>query len=103
MINNAEKEDHNYQLSSIPMPFKNFFIILSYIGMIILHILEIFYIPPSRYPDLFPALFSIFGSVNFCFLYCITVYWQFQLGNDSKILNNNNISNNFNSYKEKIN
>lgn len=94
MINNDERDDQNNKLSSIPMPFKKFFIILSYLGMIILHFLEIFYKPPSRYPDLFPALFSIFGSINFCFVYFITAYWQLQVGNDSN-------KNNFNSDKKK--
>jgi hypothetical protein len=49
---------------------------MMFIGMIILHIMEAFVRPPEKYPDLYPALFSLFGAVNLIVIYCIGVYWQ---------------------------
>ena len=44
--------------------------------MIVLHILEIYYKPPLRYPDLYPALFSLFGAFNLLGMYIYCVVWQ---------------------------
>lgn len=41
------------------------------LGMLTLHWLEIWVEPPQRYPDLYPALFAIFGLLN---LLCVYVY-----------------------------
>jgi len=41
------------------------------LGMIVLHIAEATVPPPARYPDLYPALFAIFGAGNFFFCYFI--------------------------------
>ena len=35
--------------------------------------------PPSKYPDIFPALFSIFGALNLVAVYVISVYYQLSL------------------------
>ena len=44
--------------------------------MVVLHLLEIFYKPPTRYPDLYPALFSLFGALNLLIMYVYSVTWQ---------------------------
>ena len=48
-------------------------------GMVVLHVLEIFLKPPPRYPDLYPALFSIFSAANLCIAYVMGLYWQWTL------------------------
>eukprot|EP01034_Spumella_vulgaris_P022763 gene22763-28924_t len=58
---------------------KNTVIALGSVGMITLHILE-FYIPaPVRYPDLYPALFAMFGALNLLLTYVGCLYWQWSL------------------------
>lgn len=47
-----------------------------FLGMVILHVGEAYIPPPVRYPDLYPALFSIFGAVNFVIVYFIGVCLQ---------------------------
>lgn len=42
--------------------------------MIVLHFAEILITPPQRYPDLFPALFALYGSLTFLFAYIYAVY-----------------------------
>lgn len=42
--------------------------------MIVLHFAEILIKPPQRYPDLFPALFALYGSINFLFAYLYAIY-----------------------------
>lgn len=48
-------------------------------GMVVLHLLEALVPPPPRYPDIYPALFSIFGACNLCTIYLLVLYWQFSL------------------------
>ncbi len=50
-------------------------ITLSYCGMFLLLLCELTIVPPPRYPDLYPALFSIFGAGNFIVLYIYFVIW----------------------------
>lgn len=57
------------------------FTLLVRTGMISLHILELFVKPPARYPDLYPALFSIFGAGNLVVVFVITILWQHYLPN----------------------
>jgi alpha-1,3-glucosyltransferase len=52
----------------------NYFIYLSYLGMFTLLMLEKFTTPPSRYPDLFPALNAIFSAGNFFIIYAYFSY-----------------------------
>ena len=53
------------------------FISLSYGGMGILHALEYIYpaLWASRYPDLYPALFSIYGAANLSVAYLVFAFW----------------------------
>lgn len=55
------------------------FMSLSYLGMVVLHALELFYVPPARYPDLYPALFAIYCAGNFLVCYLYMVYWLYAL------------------------
>jgi len=43
--------------------------------MLLLHILELFWPAPIRYPDLYAALFSIYGALNLCVAYLMGLYW----------------------------
>jgi hypothetical protein len=52
------------------------------IGMIVLHLLEIFSPPPARLPDLYPALFAVYGAVNFLVAYLYGVVWLWNLSDD---------------------
>lgn len=47
------------------------------IGMLVLHAMELLVPPPARYPDLYPALFSIYGCANLTFIYLVGVYWMY--------------------------
>ena len=44
--------------------------------MIVLHCMEAKVVPPERYPDLYPALFSLFGAANLIVVYVVGVFWQ---------------------------
>jgi len=39
--------------------------------MIVLHMAEATIPAPARYPDLYPALFAIYGAANFLFCYIV--------------------------------
>lgn len=47
--------------------------------MIVLHLLEFFVPAPQRLPDLYAALFSIFGAANLCAIYAVGVCWMWSL------------------------
>lgn len=51
------------------------------LGMLVLHAAEALLAAPSRYPDLYPALFSIYGAANLCVVYlkCIHDQWALLL------------------------
>ena len=49
------------------------------VGMIVLHGLEALITPPPRYPDLYPALFSLHGACNLIVVYILGVTWQWSL------------------------
>ena len=48
-------------------------------GMLVLHGLEAVVAPPPRYPDLYPALFSLYGACNLLVVYVLGVTWQWSL------------------------
>jgi len=48
---------------------------LSYVGMVVLHVLEFVVVPPPNLPDLFPVLWSIAGCGMICLAWLITC-WQ---------------------------
>jgi hypothetical protein len=48
-------------------------------GMCVLHGMEALVLPPARYPDLYPALFSLFGAANLLVVYTLGVAWQLSL------------------------
>jgi alpha-1,3-glucosyltransferase len=54
-------------------------------GMIVLHLLEGLVPPPARYPDLYPALFSLYGAGNLVLLYIIFVSWLWVLADNGKM------------------
>eukprot|EP01038_Epipyxis_sp_PR26KG_P014207 gene14207-19061_t len=66
-------------IKPLPWWIKTGGIALSYFGMLFLHVLELVYPPPSRYPDLFPALFSLYGVANLVAIFIITLIWQWNL------------------------
>lgn len=45
------------------------------IGFLLLHVGEVFIPPPPRYPDLYPALFAIFGCCNLLWHYFYFIGW----------------------------
>ena len=47
--------------------------------MLVLHALEATVPPPARYPDLYPALFSLFGAANLLAVYIWGVVWQLSI------------------------
>lgn len=47
--------------------------------MLVLHAAEALLAAPSRYPDLYPALFSIYGAANLCIVYLKCVHDQWAL------------------------
>ena len=49
------------------------------LGMLVLHALEATVPPPARYPDLYPALFSLFGAANLLAVYIWGVVWQLSI------------------------
>ena len=61
---NKRKESSDSSVTSWTRRLVNGCITLSFIGMLLLHVLEATAKPPKRYPDLFPAVFSIYGAVN---------------------------------------
>ena len=46
--------------------------------MLILHAAWALKPPPERYPDLYPALFSLYGCANLVCVYILGVMWQLQ-------------------------
>lgn len=52
--------------------------------MLVLHLLELFVKPPAKYPDLYPALFSIYGCGNLTFIYLVGIYWQCNCSDEIK-------------------
>lgn len=44
-----------------------------------LHGMEALVPPPARYPDLYPALFSLFGAANLLVVYILGVAWQLSM------------------------
>jgi len=77
--------------SSIFKQFRLLFFILSYIGMVLLHILELYWPAPTRYPDLYAALFSIYGALNLCIAYLMGLYWQWNFQEDSDDLSDSKL------------
>lgn len=51
---------------------------VSLIGMLVLHALEAFVPPPGRYPDLYPALFSIYSFGHFLLAWVYGTVWQWR-------------------------
>jgi alpha-1,3-glucosyltransferase len=71
----------NYYGASPPSRFqavKLSFIILSFLGMFTLHVLWHFKPPPAHYPDLYPALFSLYGALNLVIVYTLCCAWLLQ-------------------------
>lgn len=48
--------------------------------MLFLHLLELGMAPPARLPDLYAALFSIFGAANLCYIYAVCVHKMYVAG-----------------------
>ena len=68
---------------------KYIFISLSMLGIVVLHICEVYIQPPTRYPDLYPALYSLYGVCNLLVVYIVTICMlDYILNND----NNNSIA-----------
>ena len=55
---------------------KRFYVLLSASGVCLLHYLYAFVPPTVRYPDLYPALFAIFGAGNLFLSYVYFISWQ---------------------------
>jgi alpha-1,3-glucosyltransferase len=59
---------------------------LSYVGMFVLHLLELSWQPPARYPDLYPALFAIFSAFNFFVLYVYHCLWLWMTNDEVEMV-----------------
>lgn len=57
-------------------------IAVSSAGMLLLLMLEAWLPPPDRYPDLYPALFSIYGAMNLSCALLVFMCWQLFLDED---------------------
>ena len=69
---------------------KYIFISLSSLGIVVLHICEVYIQPPTRYPDLYPALYSLYGVCNLLVVYLVTIFMlDYILSNDN---NDNSIA-----------
>lgn len=64
------------RMPHIPRWAKVVFVTLSLLGACILHVLEATVNPPSNYPHIYPALFSIYGALNLVACYLLCTYWQ---------------------------
>lgn len=53
--------------------------------MLVLHGLEVWVPPPAHLPDLYAALFSIFGAANLCYIYahCVRRMYHFTANSPS--------------------
>lgn len=72
----GEDDRYNRIARVLRWAFKSF-VFLSLLGMLSLHALEYFcpLLWASRYPDLYPALFSIYGAANLCVAYTVFAFW----------------------------
>jgi alpha-1,3-glucosyltransferase len=50
---------------------------MSFAGMLLLHLAYILYTPPTKWPDLFPVLWSIAGCGMCCCFWCVTCYYLY--------------------------
>mgnify|MGYP006192646881 CR=1 FL=1 len=53
--------------------------VVSLLGMLVLHLLELYVPAPARLPDLYAALFSIYGAGCLCVVYVVCVSWMWRL------------------------
>ena len=68
----------NYYGASPPSRFQTVkvaFVLLSFLGMLALHAAWQLREPPTRYPDLYPALFSLYGAVQLVVAYVLSSMW----------------------------
>ena len=80
-----EKVSERTLLSNLfPLNAKIVFVILSISGMLVLHCMECLILPPKRYPDLYPALFSLYSAGNLVVMYLIGNYYLFCESKSSK-------------------
>lgn len=56
--------------------------VIYYSGMILLHVGHLFIIPPIHLPDLFQALFALYGALNLLVAYVYMVYSLWMLPED---------------------
>jgi len=67
---NSKKSFFNFGTWNNTLFFlRKIFFFCSMVGMIVLHVAELFVPCPQRYPDFYPALFSLFGALNLCVLF----------------------------------
>jgi hypothetical protein len=64
--------------------------------MFIFYLAEAFVGPPSRLPDLYAALFSLYGCVNFVMMYLLGITWQNYIGYGMKVCSEDEILSNKN-------
>jgi hypothetical protein len=74
----------------------------SLIGVTVLHLAMQFIDPPPRYPDIYPALFALFGFCNLLWTLIYSLTWQLFDTDESRYLDMKNPIENANSRKQKI-
>lgn len=75
----SKKEMRKTTSTSAITNVKRLYIAVSASGMVILHCLYGTVTPPTKLPDLFPALFAIYGALNLLVAYLYCVIWQFYM------------------------
>lgn len=60
------------------------FVCFSYVGMLVLHLLEAYVQPPARYPDLYPALIALYSLGNLLILYGMGIYYLYAIKDINK-------------------
>lgn len=77
---NLTQKDKDHWTLKVFNKLRVIYVICSAAGCIILHLAEIFVPVPTRYPDLYPALFSIYSFLNLVVYYLITVIYLYYPG-----------------------
>lgn len=62
-------------------------IIISLIGMLLIHILEILIPPPAKLPDLWLLIYAIYSFIHFVVFYCYIIFKQYELKNNLTFIN----------------
>jgi alpha-1,3-glucosyltransferase len=66
-------------IGPVPSSLKSLLVSISFLGILALHLCELYVPAPVRYPHLYPALFSIYGACNLGVMYLLVSMWQYTI------------------------